>query len=85
MAEKEFSELLKRLPEIAKAVNAFNSETVQREAFAELISALHGSVGAKPIGDDARTGGDSKADGATKIRSRKKESTTGSMRAAPLS
>jgi hypothetical protein len=40
MGEKELSELLKRMHEIAKAVNAFSSETVQRDAFAALLASL---------------------------------------------
>jgi hypothetical protein len=43
MAENELNDLMKRMGEIAKAVNAFKSEAVQQTAFAALIDAFNGS------------------------------------------
>lgn len=56
MAEKELNELLKRMGEIAKAVNAFTSESVQQSAFAALVDAFggsseNGSVSSAPAAD----------------------------------
>jgi hypothetical protein len=42
MADADFDGLLKRMPEIAQVVNAFQSEAVQREAFLSLVEALSG-------------------------------------------
>ena len=42
MSEENLDSLLKRMGEIAKAVNAFNSETVQQEAFSALVAAFQG-------------------------------------------
>jgi hypothetical protein len=41
MTETEFAVFLKRMGEIAKVVNSFTSETVQRDAFATLLAALN--------------------------------------------
>src|SRR5438552_12532875 len=49
MAESDFDDLLKRLPAIAKVVNAFTSEAVQRQAFDVLVGALAG-VPTGPVG-----------------------------------
>lgn len=40
MANDEFSELLRRMPAIAKAVNSFSSESIQQFAYKELMEAL---------------------------------------------
>jgi hypothetical protein len=46
MTEAEFGNYLKRMSEIAKVVNAFTSEAVQRDAFACLLTSLReNSVG----------------------------------------
>ncbi len=42
MPESDFDNLLKRLPSIAKVVNAFASEAVQQQAFEALVGALQG-------------------------------------------
>lgn len=42
MAEQELDALLRRMPDIASAVNAFTSETVQQEAFGALVTAFQG-------------------------------------------
>jgi hypothetical protein len=42
MADADFDGLLKRMPDIAQVVNAFQSEAVQREAFLSLVDALSG-------------------------------------------
>jgi hypothetical protein len=42
MPEGDFDDLLKRLPAVAKVVNAFTSEVVQQQAFEALVSALQG-------------------------------------------
>lgn len=40
MKNDQFNDLLEKLPEIAKAVNVFSSEDIQKQAFQALISAL---------------------------------------------
>jgi len=40
MANDDFEVLLKRMPEIAEAVNSFSSETIQREAFQALVASF---------------------------------------------
>jgi len=40
MTDQEFEAVLKRMPRIAEAVNAFNSEAVQTQAFDALLKAL---------------------------------------------
>jgi hypothetical protein len=42
MAQEDLDALLSRMDAIAKAVNAFNSETVQQEAFSALVAAFEG-------------------------------------------
>jgi len=42
----DFDDILKRMPEIAKAVNAFSSEIVQQQAFSALVNGL-----AAPVSD----------------------------------
>jgi hypothetical protein len=42
MGEEDFTFLLSRMPEIADAVNAFESEELQREAFHALVGAFRG-------------------------------------------
>lgn len=42
MAPLKFDDLLKQMPAVAKAVNAFGSEAVQQQAFAVLLRALRG-------------------------------------------
>ncbi len=42
MADGDYDDLLKRLPAIAKVVNAFTSEAVQQQAFEAMVSALEG-------------------------------------------
>lgn len=42
MSEENLDDLLKRMPEIATAVNGFTSETIQQEAFAALMRAYTG-------------------------------------------
>jgi hypothetical protein len=44
MAENDLELLLAKMSDIAKAVNSFNSESVQRAAFDSLISAFGGSL-----------------------------------------
>lgn len=38
MADEDFETLLKRMPEIAEAINSFQSEAIQREAFQALVA-----------------------------------------------
>lgn len=68
MGVNELDELLKRMPDIAKAVNAFTSEAVQERAFATLV----GSFGSDDAGEDAdeqrETGAESPTPGATPPR-----------------
>ncbi len=40
MSNEEFNELLRRMPEIAKSVNAFTSEEIQKQAYDALIQAF---------------------------------------------
>lgn len=42
MADSEFDDLMRRMPEIANAVNTFKSEAVQREAFLALVASFSG-------------------------------------------
>jgi hypothetical protein len=42
MAQEDLDALLSRMDAIAKAVNAFTSETVQQEAFSALVAAFEG-------------------------------------------
>ncbi|MGO4316339.1 hypothetical protein [Agrobacterium sp. MCAB5] len=44
MSTEELDKLLERMPKIAEAVNAFESETVQQEAFISLIAAFSGKT-----------------------------------------
>lgn len=47
MGVEKLDELLKRMPDIAKAVNAFASETVQQQAYRSLLAAFGESVRAE--------------------------------------
>jgi hypothetical protein len=49
MTEPVFDALLKRMGEIASAVNAFSSEAVQGQAFIALIRAFHNNVSAATL------------------------------------
>ena len=40
MANDRFQELLRQMPSIANAVNAFESESIQQMAYKELLAAL---------------------------------------------
>jgi hypothetical protein len=55
MVEPRFEELLDRMPAIAAAVNAFQSEAVQQQAFTALVRSFHGeddqALGAQPQDD----------------------------------
>jgi hypothetical protein len=79
MAEKEFGDLLKRMGEIAKAVNAFTSEAVQGEAFATLVSALNdqhddgGPGRATDVGNPSAPPATKVAGAAAKVRNGKRE------------
>ncbi len=42
MSTEDLDALLERMPKIAEAVNAFNSEAVQQEAFSSLVAAFGG-------------------------------------------
>jgi hypothetical protein len=44
MGEEDLGILLAKMPEMAKAVNAFTSDAVQSEAFRELVDALRGEA-----------------------------------------
>jgi hypothetical protein len=44
MSTEDLDALLERMPRIAEAVNAFNSETVQQEAFVSLVAAFNGKT-----------------------------------------
>lgn len=44
MSTEDLDKLLERMPKIAEAVNAFDSETVQQEAFISLIAAFSGKT-----------------------------------------
>lgn len=44
MSTEDLDALLERMPKIAEAVNAFNSETVQQEAFVSLVAAFNGKT-----------------------------------------
>jgi hypothetical protein len=63
MAEEELDALLARMPQIAEAVNAFSSETVQQEAFSALVEAFAGgtrstkrkAAGASDLSSDTHT------------------------------
>ena len=53
MSNQKLAEMLQEIPKIAKAVNAFASEDVQRAAFDALVAAFHGETvsAAKPRKD----------------------------------
>lgn len=70
MSTEDLEVLLKRMPEIAAAVNGFTSEAIQQEAFAALIAAYNGKhhsrhrppqVNEVPV-DDMRVGEGSAAE-----------------------
>jgi hypothetical protein len=52
MAQEDLDALLSRMDSIAKAVNAFTSETVQQEAFAALVAAFEGKRHSAKHGHD---------------------------------
>jgi hypothetical protein len=52
MAKDDFETLLARMPDIASAVNAFQSEALQREAFQSLVATFGGASG-EPSGKTA--------------------------------
>ena len=54
MTDQQFENLLKRMPTIAEAVNGFNSEAVQAQAFDALMSALLGDQCPSPISRGAQ-------------------------------
>jgi hypothetical protein len=74
MTEKEFGDFLKRMSEIAKVVNAFTSEAVQRDVFSTLLATLNEDSVGPPSFDRGKfegQAGDTKA--AKKARSKKRE------------
>jgi hypothetical protein len=58
MSQGEYERLLTAMPEIAKVVNGFNSESVQRSAFAALVQAMGVTSGIEVDGTDHEAGGD---------------------------
>lgn len=64
MAQDDFETLLKRMPEIAEAVNAFESESLQREALQALVASFRGAGGSGPP-EQAMTGQSASKAGAT--------------------
>lgn len=52
MGVEKLDELLKRMPEIAKAVNAFSSEVVQQRAFSVLVTSFGGVDDTVDDGDE---------------------------------
>jgi len=59
MAHEEFSSLLERMPEIAAAVNSFQSEEIQREAFQALVATFNATAGVggqRPLPPSETTG-----------------------------
>jgi hypothetical protein len=78
MTEAEFSELLKRMSEIAKVVNSFTSEGVQRDVLASLLANLKRDSVAPPDSSPAKfdhpnTKGERRA--TTKVRKRENSAT----------
>lgn len=73
MAKADFDELLAAMPQIAKAVNTFTSETVQADAFSALVAVLTG--GSLPDGGQSSKRmpkeGNSAPDGSAKTKSQK--------------
>ena len=64
MSDDRFEQLMRRMPEIAQAVNAFQSESVQRLAFEMLVESLglKASAGrSRPV--EGTGGGESAAKG----------------------
>lgn len=51
--ESNMAALLEEMPRIAKAVNAFTSETVQQQAFSALIAAFEGGVPSAPASNSS--------------------------------
>jgi hypothetical protein len=75
MTETEFVVFLRRMGEIAKVVNSFTSEAVQRDAFATLLASLNDDSVESP-GDRGKSDHPSKTDGgnaAKTVRARKRE------------
>jgi hypothetical protein len=59
MQDDKLDALLGRIEQIAKAVNSFNSEAVQKQAFDALLSAFHGNASTrnlKPVNDEVKDG-----------------------------
>ncbi len=91
MADEEFEALLARLPEMAKAVNAFTAPEIQRAAFEALLAALtDDSPGSSPLreGSDTATGNKPPANRPRKTAPARKTATVDptkprSKRAAP--
>jgi hypothetical protein len=63
----EFDELIKRISDIAKAVNAFSSESVQQQAFAALLNALDGGNSPHPTEQASRSSKESAKQKAAKV------------------
>ena len=75
MSDQNFESLLKRMADIAPAVNAFTSEAVQKEAFTALLGALGGDrsyIGSATVGDAAPEVGRSNAGNGAAPRARLK-------------
>lgn len=53
MANKQFEDLIRRMPSIAAAVNCFKSKGLQRLAYRELIDAFHADADDSPTGQTA--------------------------------
>ncbi len=58
MSQGEYERLLTAMPEIAKVVNGFNSEPVQRSAFAALVQAMGVTSGIEVGGTNHEADGD---------------------------
>jgi hypothetical protein len=77
VTEDKFERLLGRLPEIAQAINAFSSETVQQRAFDALIEALsRDRAPAAPSSADEQAPPESPAEGAQETPAASGASTT---------
>lgn len=84
MAKDDFEALLGRMPEIAEAVNAFESESIQREALRTLVESFMGSPAAAPAAPGQPQGGNPEAIAKEKSTRKKKSSGRSSAYAPKL-